>query len=128
MEIKPSLKKLNEIQQKHYELIGERLKELRVMESLSIKKLTEICQLPQAAIANIEAGKGGSAITLIIIISYFIKNGYNLNWIFYLDNSNQSKKIEQFVYANFNQEELIDLAESIEDNSKKLASKLKNYF
>ncbi len=123
-----NLKKINELQQKHYNLIGERLKELRIMEGLSIPKLTKECQLPQASVYNIEKAKGGSAITLIIIVNYFITKGYNLKWIFYLDNSNESKKTEHFVYAGYNQLEMIDLVEKIQDNSEILASKLKNSF
>lgn len=112
----------------HFEVVGKRLRELRLMEKLSIKKLEEVLDLPSGTVHNIEHGNGGSGINLLTIISFFASKNYSYKWILDFDNENHFKTEDQHIYLDIDKSELIDISEnfnSLSDELNKIVSKYK---
>lgn len=112
----------------HFEIVGKRIRELRLMEDLSIKKLEEILSLPSGTVHNIEHGNGGSGINLLTIICYFVTNkGYSYKWLLDYDNEQHFKTEDQHIYLDIDKSQLIEISEEFTQTAKNLNKIVSKY-
>ena len=117
----------NALQKEHFRIVGERIRELRIMEGLSIKGIEEINELPSGTIHNIEFGKGGTGTSLLALITFFSNKGYNMKWILNFDNSNLFKKKEEMIFMDINKAELVEISEELGEVYTKMKKTVKKY-
>lgn len=117
----------NPRQKEHFGIVGERLRELRIMEGLSIKGIEEINELPSGTIHNIEHGRGGTGTSLLALITFFSEKGYNIKWILDYDNSTSFKKEEEMIFMDINKAELVEISEELGEVYTKMKKTVKKY-
>ena len=114
-------------QKEHFAKVGERIRELRILQGLSIKGIEELLELPSGTIHHLEHGNGGTGISLLALVAYFGSQGYSLKWILDFDNEEHFKKDEQHLYIDIDKSQLIDMSEELTEFAKKFAKTVDKY-
>lgn len=105
--------KYDDEKQKHFNLVGERLKELRIQEGLAYKEFEEELGLLRNSLHRLEKGHGGTIISFLTVLIYFKNKGYNLNWILDIDNIKHFKKEDTTTFLSFDKELIMESGENI---------------
>lgn len=105
--------------EEHFQKIGMRFRELRLMEGLSHKDIETELEFSALTISRFEDGKGINSKSLMSLIEFFSNKGYNLNWMLLYENKNAFKK-EQNFSLNVDIHRAEEFLESIVENSKDL--------
>lgn len=117
----------NKFQKEHFAKLGERIRELRLNDGISIKGMEELLELPSGTIHNIEHGKGGSGVSMLAIITYFSEQGYSFKWMLDFDNENHFKNDEQHIYLDLDKAKLIEISKEFSALSKVLEKTVNKY-
>lgn len=111
----------------HFLKVGERVKELRITHGWAIKKFEEMLSLPSGTMHNFEKGKGGSAMNILTIVTYFSNMGYSLQWILEYDNDQYFKEVEQHIYLDIDKNQLIEISDELSNSINKLKKVVSKY-
>lgn len=111
----------------HFLKVGERIKELRLSRGFSIKNFEELLSLPSGTMHNLEKGKGGTALNILTIITYFSSCGYSLKWILEYDNDLHFKEDEQHIYLDIDKNKLIEIADNLKEQVNDLVKVVSKY-
>jgi len=117
----------NEEQKKHFKVVGERLKELRIKHGLSIKKLEALLEIPSGVVHNIEHGSGGTGVSLLTIINYWTQQGISYKWILDKDNQNSFMKEDTPFFMDIEKHVLVEAYEEVEEAVSKFKKKLNKF-
>jgi transcriptional regulator with XRE-family HTH domain len=114
-------------QKEHFSKVGERIRQLRITHGWSIKGYEEMLSLPSGTMHNIEHGKGGTGVNFLTIITHLSSFGYSFKWLLDFDNEDHFKKEEQQIYLDIDKNELIEIAENLQENVNKLTKVVSKY-
>lgn len=111
----------------HFLKVGERIKELRITHGYSIKNFEDLLSLPSGTMHNLEKGKGGTALNILTIVTYFSGIGYSLKWLLEYDNDLHFKEDEQHIYLDIDKNKLIEIADHLKETVKSLDRVVSKY-
>lgn len=107
------IQKIEKKYQSYFSVIGKRFKKLRMDDcEFSIVNMENELGIKKGSLRRFEIGEGGSIITFLNILFYFVNKGYSLDWLLTYDNSNLFKKSRDIEFVNFDKEKIAKITEN----------------
>jgi transcriptional regulator with XRE-family HTH domain len=107
--------------------LSKRLKIIRTELGFSQTKITEDLELKLNSYIRLETGKGGSIVTLLLVLDYFAEHGYNYKWILKENNEEEFRKEDNMRFFTFPKEEIIKRTKAIKRNVSGLEKLLEGF-
>lgn len=102
--------------ERFFKIVGERFKELRLLEELAQKDLENKLGLRTNSVGRMESGKGGTIISFLSFLNFYLNKGYNLYWILKFDNSNEFKKETQQLTMRHDARKILEILKNLKKN------------